>query len=106
MKKSSRIVLAAVIFALLVFATGVVLMLAKGHKDAQAREKTVFAMDTACTAKTWGADPAKICDEIARLDSVFDSHNEKSEISQLNRSGSGKLSEDLKTFLEQSVALT
>lgn len=106
MKKSSRIVLAAVIFALLVFAAGAVLMLAKGHNDAQAREKTVFAMDTACTAKTWGADPAKICDEITRLDSVFDSHNEKSEISQLNRSGSGKLSEDMKTFLEQSVALT
>ena len=106
MKKSSRIVLAAVIFALLVFAAGAVLMLAKGHNDAQAREKTVFAMDTACTAKTWGADPAKISDEIARLDSVFDSHNEKSEISQLNRSGSGKLSEDMKTFLEQSVSLT
>ena len=79
MKKSSRIVLAAVIFALLVFAAGAVLMLAKGHNDAQAREKTVFAMDTACTAKTWGADPAKICDEITRLDSVFDSHNEKSD---------------------------
>ena len=106
MKKSSRIVLAAVIFALLVFAAGAVLMLAKGHNDAQAREKTVFAMDTACTARTWGVDPEKICSEIKRLESVFDCHSEQSEISKLNLSGSGKMSKDMKAFLGQSAALT
>ena len=106
MKNSSRIALAAVIFALLVFGVGAALMFARGYKNTDAQEKTVFAMDTACTARTWGVDPEKICGEIKRLESVFDCHSEQSEISKLNLSGSGKMSKDMKAFLGQSVALT
>lgn len=98
--------MAAVIFALLVFGVGAALMFARGYKNTDAQEKTVFAMDTACTARTWGVDPEKICGEIKRLESVFDCHSEQSEISKLNLSGSGKMSKDMKAFLGQSVALT
>ncbi len=102
-KKTLPLIVSA---AMLVFAVGAFMMLLKGYKSEEAKEKTVFAMDTACTARTWGVDPEKICGEIKRLESVFDCHSEQSEISKLNLSGSGKMSKDMKAFLGQSAALT
>ena len=91
-KKTLPLIVSA---AMLVFAVGAFMMLLKGYKSEEAKEKTVFAMDTACTARTWGVDPEKICGEIKRLESVFDCHSEQSEISKLNLSGSGKMSKDV-----------
>lgn len=102
-KKTLPLIVSA---AMLVFAVGAFMMLLKGYKSEEAKEKTVFAMDTACTARTWGVDPEKICGEIKRLESVFDCHSEQSEISKLNLSGTGKMSKDMKAFLGQSAALT
>ena len=92
--------------ALLVFAGASLWMFLKGHENDEAKEKTVFAMDAACTVKTWGTDPGDICDEITRLGETFDCHNASSELSKLNSSGSAELSADAQKLIEQSLALT
>ena len=98
------------IAALLVLSAGAFMMFLKGYKSDDPREKTVFAMDTACTVKVWGTDPDKICDEvcdeITRLGETFDSHSTTSELSKLNANGSAELSADAKALIEQSLALT
>ena len=90
--KGRRIKLLAVSFAVLVLAAGAFMMFLKGDKSSEAKEKTVFAMDTACTARVWGADPEAVTDEINRLDRIFDCHSGESEISRLNSDGGGRLS--------------
>lgn len=92
--------------ALLVFAAGALVMFLKGYKNTEAEEKTVFAMDTSCTAKVWGADPKIICDEITNLSDKLDCHNEQSEISKLNFNGSAELSDETADLIRQSKKLT
>ena len=92
--------------ALLVFAGASLWMFLKGHENDEAKEKTVFAMDTACTVKTWGTGPDEICSEITRLGETFDCHSPSSELSKLNAKGSAELSADAQKLIEQSLALT
>ncbi len=104
--KSKRVPVLIVTAALLVFAGASLWMFLKGHENEETSEKTVFAMDTACTVKTWGTDPGDICDEITRLGETFDCHSASSELSKLNAKGSAELSADAQKLIEQSLALT
>ena len=104
--KGRRIKLLAVSFAVLVLAAGTLMMFLKGDKSSEAREKTVFAMDTACTARVWGADPEAVTDEINRLDRIFDCHSGESEISRLNSDGGGRLSAEAGELIKASLELT
>ena len=105
MKKSKAVPL-IITFALLAAAAGALWVFLKGYKDTAAQEKTVFAMDTSCSAKVWGADPKDICDEITRLGDMLDCHSEQSEISKLNAKGSAKLSDEAADLIRQSKKLT
>ncbi len=104
--KNKRADVLIVSAALLVFAAGALMMFIKGNKSEEGKEKTVFAMDTACTVRTWGTDPEAICEQMTRLDGIFDCHSGSSEISRLNAGGSAELSEDAKALIEQSLAIT
>ncbi len=107
--KNKNITRFAAVFAMLVFFAGALVMVVKnyGKKSGSVpTEKTVFAMDTACTAKVWGAQAEDICGEIKRLEGIFDCHSESSEFSKLNASGEAKLSAEARELIEQSVELT
>lgn len=91
-------------FALLMMAIGAVTAL-WGSQE-KVNEKTIFAMDTVCTVKVRGGDPKDICDEIIRLDGIFDCHSVESEISKLNESGSAQLSTDARELISRSIQLS
>lgn len=108
-RKNRRITIALLSAAVLVLAAGIVVMLTKDSGKSgniRAEEKTVFAMDAACTAKVWGAKPEIVTDEISRLDGIFDCHKEDSQISRLNADGGGTLSPEVRELLEESLGLT
>lgn len=72
-------------------------------------QKEIFAMDTYMTIKTYGdkADEAAeaAVDEINRLDKLFSTGNNESEIAILNESGSEILSEETFSLVEKSCEL-
>ena len=72
-------------------------------------QKEIFAMDTYMTVKTYGdkADEAAqaAVDEINRLDKLFSTGNNESEIAILNESGSEILSEETFSLVEKSCEL-
>ena len=72
-------------------------------------QKEIFAMDTYMTIKTYGdkADEAAEAagDEITRLDKLFSTGNNESEIAILNESGSEILSKETFSLVEKSCEL-
>lgn len=72
-------------------------------------QKEIFAMDTYMTIKTYGdkADEAAeaAVDEITRLDKLFSTGNNESEIAILNESGSEILSKETFSIVEKSCEL-
>ena len=91
---------------MLAIGVGALMMFIKGHKSEETSEKTIFAMDTACSVKVSGADADDICDEIERIDEIFDCHSESSEISKINSDGGGSMSSEFRELVEQSLELT
>lgn len=87
-------------------------------KSTQTEEKTesneeaskdIFAMDTYMTVTAYGDQAQKAVDEaeaeIERLDELFSTGNEESEIAKLNQSGSATLSEDAGYLVERAMEL-
>ena len=72
-------------------------------------QKEIFAMDTYMTIKTYGdkADEAAeaAVDEITRLDKLFSTGNNESDIAILNESGSEILSKETFSIVEKSCEL-
>lgn len=77
--------------------------------EALEAQKEIFAMDTYMTIKTYGdrADEAAeaAVDEVNRLDKLFSTGNNESEIAILNESGSEILSEETFSLVEKSCEL-
>ena len=72
-------------------------------------EKQIFAMDTYMVLTGYGEKAQEAVDaaaeEIERLDDMLSVGNEDSEIAQINKNGSGKISEDTAIMLEESISL-
>ena len=72
--------------------------------------KDIFAMDTFMNIKAYGgnADEAvqKCCDEIERLDALFDSCNEQSEIFAVNTGKDAAVSEDTYDIISRAVKIS
>ena len=82
------------------------------ESDPEATEKEVRyveAMDTFMTLTAYGSQRARALDaaeaEIRRLDALLSIGNPDSEISAVNRTGSGTLSVDTRVMVEQALAL-
>ena len=82
---------------------------AKQSTGAEPAQRTLFAMDTvmSLTAYGPGGEEAvqKAAEEIERLDKLLSTGDENSEISALNRKGSGKLQGDVKELVERSLQM-
>ena len=82
---------------------------AKESAGAEPAQRTLFAMDTvmSLTAYGPGGEEAvqKAAEEIDRLDKLLSTGDENSEISALNRKGSGKLQGDVKELVERSLQM-
>ena len=82
---------------------------AKENTGAEPAQRTLFAMDTvmSLTAYGPGGEEAvqKAAEEIERLDKLLSTGDENSEISNLNRKGSGKLQGDVKELVERSLQM-
>ena len=82
---------------------------AKESAGAEPAQRTLFAMDTvmSLTAYGPGGEEAvqKAAEEIERLDKLLSTGDENSEISALNRKGSGKLQGDVKELVERSLQM-
>lgn len=96
----------AVIFVVL--AAGCLLHTKKATPENTA-SKQLFAMDTVITLRADGkhAEEAveKAVEELLRLDKMFSTGEENSEISMLNRQGEGEVSEETLTVLEEGMRL-
>ena len=83
---------------------------AKGSGGTEPAQRTLYAMDTvmSLTAYGSGAEEAvqKAVEEIERLDKLLCTGDENSEISVLNRKGSGKLQGDVKELVERSLKMS
>lgn len=69
-------------------------------------EKTCFAMDTAVTVKGSASDTELVCDEMRRLDSLFDRYSENSDIYAVNNRLNKEISLETCELIRQSAALT
>lgn len=69
----------------------------------------IFAMDTYMTVTVWGEEANEACQaaekEINRIDAMVSTGSEDSEITKLNQSGSGEVSEGTAYMIEKSVEL-
>ena len=72
-------------------------------------EREIFAMDTAMTIKAYGKDAElavdEAVDEIKRLDTLLSVGINASEVSRINFSGEGTLSEDTQYLVERSLEI-
>ncbi len=73
------------------------------------QSRDVFAMDTYMTLTAYGQNAEEALNqaesEIERLDALLSTGDENSEIYALNQNGSGEISEDTETLLEESEKL-
>ena len=71
--------------------------------------KEIFAMDTYMTLKAYGKEATKALDaaeaEINKIEELVSTGKDTSEISRLNKKGSGKVSKMTKTMIERSLEL-
>ena len=81
----------------------------KTSNNMEAQSRDVFAMDTYMTLTAYGDNAASALDEaeaeIERLDDLLSTGDENSEIYALNQNGTGTISEDTETLLNESEKL-
>lgn len=77
--------------------------------DMEPQSRDIFAMDTYMTLTAYGANAENALNqaesEIERLDALLSTGDENSEIYALNQSGTGVISEDTETLLDESEKL-
>ena len=77
--------------------------------DTEPQSRDVFAMNTYMTLTAYGDNVGNALDEaeteIERLDALLSTGDENSEIYKLNQSGTGTISEDTETLLNESETL-
>ena len=87
--------------------TGILLL--AGCQSKTPVTKELFAMDTYMTMTAYGKDAEKALDqaaaEIRRLDQLWSVGQEKSEVSQINQSGSGPVSPETGELMDLSLSL-
>lgn len=78
-------------------------------KNIPVANKDIFAMDTYMNLTGYGEKCQEAVDaaaeEIVRLDNMLSVGNEESEIAQINKNGTGVISEDTAIMLEESISL-
>lgn len=86
-------------------------LIGKYYTDGQSQPftKQLFAMDTVMSFTAYGRNGEKAVEEavreVQRLDALLSTGNASSEVSEINASGSGTLSEDSRILLERALEI-
>lgn len=105
---SRRVLLTVLAVVFLGVAGGCVLQYRTGLQE-QECTRQLFAMDTFMTFTAYGGNSEKAVEaavkEVQRLDALLSTGEEDSEVSRINRNGSGTLSEDTGNILKRAMEI-